>query len=217
MRVITPLAAHTAACVLCFTVLQGCDGPAITVYEAPRDAPREVPPVPQATGGQPEASPATPPALDEKPPPWEEADLRWVLPEGWAESDETPPMRFKTFIAQTSAGEVEIALSRFPGDVGGVLANINRWRMQVGLAEIGPEALESEIERFSTHGLQGYAAHLTGEAAHMLAAGIAQPSAGRTWFIRATTTPDKAHEIKDRFMAFARSFHEPSSPAPEHP
>lgn len=126
-------------------------------------------------------------------------------------------MRFKTFIAQTSAGEVEIALSRFPGDVGGVLANINRWRMQVGLAEIGPEALESEVERFSPHGLQGYAAHLKGDAAHMFAAGIAQPSAGRTWFIRATTTPDKAQEIKDRFMAFARSFHEPSSPAPEHP
>ena len=36
----------------------------------------------------------------------------------------------------------EVALSAFPGDAGGLLPNINRWRKQIGLAGFGLEVVE---------------------------------------------------------------------------
>ena len=73
--------------------------------------------------------------------------MAWQLPDGWTESADARPMRLATFIAPPPAdaaanggGEgggvaepLEVALSAFPDDVGGPLANLNRWRAQLGL------------------------------------------------------------------------------------
>jgi hypothetical protein len=64
--------------------------------------------------------------------------LAWDLPRDWTE---TPGegMRFATIkpsAAQTGAGKIDVSVIMLPGPAGGELANVNRWRGQIGLAPI---------------------------------------------------------------------------------
>ncbi len=130
----------------------------------------------------------------------------WTVPPGWREVGDAPAMRLTTFVFDGPAGEVEVAVSRFPGDVGGLLANVNRWRGQVGLPPAVESDLDEMVERFSHPGFEGYAVHLAGPEQHMLAAGVFEVAEGRTWFVRVITDAATAAAVKDEVFAFARSF-----------
>ncbi len=62
----------------------------------------------------------------------------WKAPAGWVQDAEASGPRVATFHLADPAGEV--AITRFPGDVGGLLANINRWRNQLGLSPVSDPA-----------------------------------------------------------------------------
>jgi hypothetical protein len=63
------------------------------------------------------------------------------------------PMRKASFVVEGSDGtKVDISVTSFPGESGGLLANINRWREQLGLAAVDAEHLESVIERRTISG-----------------------------------------------------------------
>ena len=64
--------------------------------------------------------------------------MTWSLPAGWVQDPAPNAMRVATFHPEDPAGEITI--TRFPGDVGGVLANVNRWRNQLGMAPISSPA-----------------------------------------------------------------------------
>ncbi len=130
----------------------------------------------------------------------------WAVPEGWV-LDETPrQMRIATYMAPTASGEQEIAVTRFPGRVGGELANINRWRGQMGLTPISESDLEDSIERFTADGYDGYTVRIDSDRGTMLAAGVFDQSINQTWFVRATL-PDAAlaDQLEDDVFGMARS------------
>lgn len=64
------------------------------------------------------------------------APLSFSLPAGWKTVNPSNDMR----LAQFDADGCEVAITRFPGQIGGkmgpVLANLNLWRSQVGLAPL---------------------------------------------------------------------------------
>ncbi len=130
----------------------------------------------------------------------------WVAPEGWV-FDETPrQMRFATYMAPTDAGDQEIAVTRFPGRVGGELANINRWRGQMGLAPISEGELEEHIERFSMEGYDGYQIRIESDSGAMLASAVFDQSINQTWFVRATLpSSELADQLEADVFAMARS------------
>ncbi len=161
--------------------------------------------------------------------------LVWQLPDGWTESPDARPMRLATFIAphptpadeagdktideasenNTPAGDehLEIALSAFPDDVGGPLANLNRWRAQLGLDPVVQADLAQHFEPL--HGEDrnaGVLATLDGRAPHadlgetdvrMLVAMV--PDAGRTWFLKAVGLPQQVAVHRESFLEFART------------
>jgi hypothetical protein len=59
-------------------------------------------------------------------------------------------MRRASFKVPTPAGEAEVSVTSFPGDAGGLEANVNRWRSQAGLAPLSPAALEASASRVKT-------------------------------------------------------------------
>jgi hypothetical protein len=65
-------------------------------------------------------------------------DLSWTTPEGWTQEAKPRSMREVTFQAGT---EVECYVSILRGAAGGVEANANRWRNQVGLAPLDAAAI----------------------------------------------------------------------------
>lgn len=56
----------------------------------------------------------------------------------------------------------DIQVSAFPGDVGGQLANVNRWRRQVGLGPVAPEALQDFITEMEISGHPAWQVDFTG-------------------------------------------------------
>lgn len=115
-------------------------------------------------------------------------------------------MRLTTYFAPDPAGPVEIAVTRFGGRVGGELANVNRWRGQIGLEPIGEDELESAISRFAATGFEGYEARIETPSGVMLAAGVYETNTDQTWFVRATMAdPSVADRIQAHLFEMARS------------
>ncbi len=114
-------------------------------------------------------------------------------------------MRVATF----KFGDVEISLSQFPGDVGGVLANANRWRAQVGLPPITSAQLPEQVTAFRNNGFSGQTLRIKGPDKQMLGAIISEPAANRTWFVKAVTTSAEADKLEPSFIEFAHSFKSP--------
>lgn len=130
----------------------------------------------------------------------------WVVPAGWIEAPDPRPMRLATYTVPALAGPVEVAVSRFAGRVGGDLANVNRWRGQMGLPPIGADELDERIVRFSAPGYDGYQTRIEAPTGVMLAAGVYDASIDQMWFVRATVgESDEADRIQADLFGMARS------------
>ncbi|HUG10811.1 MAG TPA: hypothetical protein VMM36_07345 [Opitutaceae bacterium] len=67
--------------------------------------------------------------------------VTWESPAGWDARAPTS-VRIGNYAIPNPAGEpADFAITSFPGDVGGDLANVNRWRNQIGMPPIGAEEL----------------------------------------------------------------------------
>jgi hypothetical protein len=138
---------------------------------------------------------------------------KWNVPAQWVE---TPPrtMVFKSFEATGDAGaKAEITVSFFPGDVGGVLANINRWRGQMGQGQIDAGQLDGVTESVATQGgnatmvdFMGTNAK-TGHPARMV--GVIVPHGDNTWFYKMMGDAKVVGGQKDSFVQFVKTVHYP--------
>lgn len=133
-------------------------------------------------------------------------DTPWVVPDGWELDSGERPMRVATYLAPVEGGTVEVAITRFPGTVGGELANVNRWRGQMGLSPVGEAELDGVIERFSSAGYRGYQTRVDGAGGVMVVAGVHDQSIDQTWFVRATVgNADQADAVEADVFSMARS------------
>lgn len=184
--------------------LIGCDGEhEIKSYRAPRE--------PSATPAMASDAPPMPPAAASR--------VVWDLPEGWTTKPTTQAMRLATF----DAGGVEVAVTAFPGDVGGDLANVNRWRGQMGLAAVDEAALPGMLRSATPTTSAGPVKvsliniRSTGEPPQELAGAIITPGDGQTWFLKATASPDKVAAIMPAFEKLAASFRLKAGESPASP
>ncbi len=137
----------------------------------------------------------------------------WQLPAGWTEQAGNS-VRVATLQAKSADGRVaELAITQFPGDVGGDLANVNRWRGQIGLPalqanELAFEHLDAPGGHFDWVDLQ------TGgpKGPRILGAWLKQPE--RTWFFKFTGEHDVIAEHQSAFFQFIGSlrFADPATP-----
>ena len=185
-------------------LVSGCEEPKTRVYSVPKETPPSAPSVQQATtlpNPSPSASASQPPSV---------ATPSWHVPAGWVASENQHSLRVATFSAGAPDAGIEIIVSQFPGDVGGLLANVNRWRQQIGLAPLTEEQLPQEVAAFENGAFDGHVMRLKGTDQHMLAASIYDNAADRTWFVKATAAPSIADQHEQAFFEFARSFGSPS-------
>ena len=133
------------------------------------------------------------------------AEDPWTVPERWITVPGERSMRLATFEIPDESGPIEVAVTQFPGRVGGELANINRWRGQMGLPAAAEAELEDLVDRFEAPGYDAYIARVAGAEAHMLAVGVYEAAADRTWYVRATAPADAIDRVEPEILAFARS------------
>lgn len=175
----------------------------------PRTAPPKAPP-PPAQPAEPRASqppataPQTEPAKQAGGGPWQGGGIAWTVPAGWAQEPGSG-MRFATLRPEGPTGTLEVNVSHFPGDVGGMPNNINRWRTQIGLESVGAEQIGQMTEDLSVAGEQAKLVDLVNEQANQRLITVVVPHAGRTWFFKLSGPVTEVAKHKDGLLKFASS------------
>lgn len=128
--------------------------------------------------------------------------LSYSVPEGWTELPASG-IRKATLQVTDENGSGEVTVLVFPGDVGGTLANINRWRGQVQLEPTteGGLATISSPYPISKHG--GLYVQLDGGAQSIL--GGLLPFHGSTWFFKFMGDSSTVLANETQFKAFLDS------------
>ena len=129
---------RTLPVVACALLLGACRDAKITSYRVPREAdpaPVAQTATPAAPAGAAGAAMASTPVATTA-----GMALTWKAPANW-QSKPATSMRKATYTIAGDGAEAELAITAFPGDVGGELANVNRWRGQLKLPELTADEL----------------------------------------------------------------------------
>jgi hypothetical protein len=177
-------------------LLASCRDERISTYRVPKDAPSPVVSAP-ATAGT--------------------SDITWSLPAGWTTEPDPSGMRKGSFLVSGADGaKADMSVTAFPGDVGGDLPNVNRWRGQVGLAPIDDAALAQTVQtidapagKFSFIELRGVSG--AQKPVRMLGAWLQQPD--RRWFFKLLGDDALVTAQHDAFFAFLKSVSFAAAPA----
>jgi hypothetical protein len=138
-----------------------------------------------------------------------QAKPNWETPSGWKEIPGGQFLVAKFVLAGAANTQASVNVSMSPGDGGGMLANVNRWRGQLGL---GPEAeadLAKELQSIDLPGGKAMLADIvgqdakTGQKAHLLA--VVVPRSGETWFYKLMGDAQIVEREKDAFMKFLQT------------
>jgi hypothetical protein len=209
---------HSSLCPLAAAALvmlaAGCGRDTVKVYKADAsDAPVTPPPA---------AAPATMPATmpDGLPAPDNSGQpkLKYVLPDGWKEKPLTQ-LRVASFEVSANGKTADVSVIPLGGTSGGDLANVNRWRGQVGQPPITDDDLAKSVENVAITGKPSGLYDIagtspgSGEAERILAAILHGDDA--TWFFKMSGDPDLVENQKANFIAFLKSveFGQPAAPA----
>lgn len=125
----------------------------------------------------------------------------WTAPDGWEQAPDKP-MREVTYNVGENA---EVYVSVLGGPAGGALANINRWRGQLGVDE---PLTNADVAALPTIDIMGQACPLvevTSPDGDQALLGTVCALAERTVFVKMTGPADTVAAQKDRFVAFSES------------
>jgi len=145
--------------------------------------------------------------------------VHYALPSGWVELP-TSSMRVANFTL-SSDGRVECYLTLLAGEAGGLAANVNRWRGQMGLAPLTSD----EVSRMETFNLLGHRAvqmDLTGTWSGMGGGtsesgwrmlGLLAVNPGGSSFLKMVGPAGAVAAEKNHFLELAASMHDGSGHA----
>jgi len=152
-------------------LLTGCQKDEVHAYRVPK----EVPP-PSSTVETAASDPAAS----------AQSGLTWQAPSHWEELPANG-VRRGSFNATNADGDTaDISLIAFPGDVGGLAANLNRWRTQVGLDPLPEAEVQATIEHQDTPYFHLDFVNYLGEADGVptRVAGAITSHGGESWFFK---------------------------------
>lgn len=197
----------TLALVVLTLLVSACRKQEITTYRVPKEAAPAAAPVaapaagsatpPMAGGGSNMANTAVATASG--------TGLVWTAPTSWT-AKPTGAMRKGSYTIKGADGEADLSITAFPGDVGGDLANLNRWRGQIQLPPVAQSEFEAATQHLDKNGLHLTVADLAGTGANpQRILGVMVPFEGATWFFK-LMGPDKVvAQEKAAFLQFVET------------
>jgi hypothetical protein len=135
----------------------------------------------------------------------------WTVPPAWKEVPGGQFLVAKFLLSGDAAAPTAVNISKSPGDGGGLLANVNRWRGQLGLQPVVEADLATQTQSLDLPGGKGTLADITGQdaksgqKARLLAVVVPRP--GQTWFYKLMGDAQVVQQEKDAFMKFVQSVH----------
>ena len=109
-------------------------------------------------------------------------------------------MRYATLRAPV-AGRIDTSVVVLPGPAGGELANVNRWRSQIGLPPLEEGALGKARTTVKTKAgpIKVYDFTSTGPVPSRVVAGLTEAK-GNTWFVKMTGDAAAVSAAREDFM-----------------
>ena len=146
-------------------------------------------------------APATNPATQAIP-----GGLQWTLPQGWtlAEGD---GMRYAT-LKPSASGKIDISVIALTGSAGGELANVNRWRDQMGLPPAQSEKDLAGMRKTTTSAAGDVAVFdftRPGAEKTRMIVGLLGAADGNTWFLKMTGDEAPVAQAKKEFLQWIGS------------
>jgi len=152
-------------------------------------------------------------------PPTPSTPAQWTKPEGWSEQP-LSEMRLGSFkVEGPNAASADISVIAFPGEAGGLLSNINRWRGQLQLPPLEEDQLWKSVQRTEVNNVPTYlvdfqTAENAAKSSRIL--GAVLQTADRAWFVKMTGPPEFIQGQRQKFVEFVNSFRF-TSPAEAEP
>jgi hypothetical protein len=136
---------------------------------------------------------------------------QWTVPADWKAGRQSAMRRGSFLVSGADGQSAEIAITVFPGDVGGPLANVNRWRGQIGLEPVTVEQVKTMTTTVDANGIPATIVDFTNPkpptgktaAQRMIVATV--PHAGDSWFVKMTGDEPVVAAQKDAFHKFVAS------------
>ena len=141
------------------------------------------------------------------------ASLTWTAPPNW-QSKAGSAMRKATFAIPGEGGQsAELSVTAFPGDVGGEIANVNRWRGQLQLDPLADSEVAKSVTRLEANGLKIGVVDIANPnaAAPTRLLGAMVPFEGATWFFKLTGPDALVAKEKPAFLNFLQTL-KPATP-----
>lgn len=208
--------------------LAGCGDSEIVAYRVPKSAAAPAPSPASETAAveNPHAAPMT--AAPNTPPPMgggavpnatfataEGPSLTWTPLAGWQPKTGSATRKGSYAIAGEGGATADLAITAFPGDVGGEVANVNRWRGQVQLAPLSDSDAAAALARLDVNGLKiailDVASAEGADRVRMIGAMI--PFGGSTWFFKLLGPDALVAAQKPAFLEFLKTV-KPAAPTP---
>lgn len=95
---------------------------------------------------------------------------------------------------------IDVSVLVFPGDTGGLLANVNRWRGEVGLPDVTAATLQNGLEKRTVGDHPAHTMYLKGASRSTLGAIV--PVGDGTWFFKATGPTPAVDAEQTEFSRF---------------
>jgi len=126
--------------------------------------------------------------------------FNWKVPERWQTLPAGQMQVAKFAVPEQGGGKAEVSVSVFPSDTGGTLANVNRWRRQMGLTEVDEGGMQSCVTGLDV--VPGAVlVNLTNEQKQLLGAIV--PRSGRWWFYKMMGDAAAVAAAREDFVQFA--------------
>jgi len=137
------------------------------------------------------------------------AKPNWQVPAGW---EEVPGGQFlvaKFIIHGSGVEQAAVNVSSSPGEGGGLLGNVNRWRQQLGLAQLPESEAGKLVTPLEVQGGKAMIVDMSGAGAgtglktRLIGAVIRQPN--QTWFYKLMGSEQVVEREKAAFTQFVKT------------
>jgi len=131
------------------------------------------------------------------------SEPKWPVPGEWKKLPSGQMQVAKFAVPARGAARAEVSISVFPGDTGGTLANLNRWRRQIGLGEVDESGMSPLVSALDPANPEAKLVDMTNNNKRLVGAIV--PRGGRYWFYKLLGDAEAVAPERDAFVALAKA------------
>ena len=138
-----------------------------------------------------------------------QAKPTWQVPSGWQEAPSGQFLVAKFLIKGEGDAQAAVNVSMSGGNGGGLLANLNRWRGQLGLTPVDEADLSKQVQPLDLQGTKATLTEMTGtdprtgQKTRLLA--VVVPQGEVTWFYKLMGNEQLVEQQKEAFTHFVQT------------